>query len=146
MGSITDYMTRHHRECDRAFRRAEDVVAGPDWPAVEREAEWFLREMARHIEIEEDVLFPAFEQATGMTGGPTGVMRTQHARMRELFAQMHSAIGAKDAPRYRDASAALLPLLQQHNVKEEGILYPVLDRAVGEGARSLLERVETLNT
>jgi iron-sulfur cluster repair protein YtfE (RIC family) len=144
MGFITDTMTRHHRDCDCAFRRAEEALARPEWAAVEREAEWFLREMARHIELEEDVLFPAFEAATGMTRGPTGVMRMEHARMREAFAQMHAAIAARDAAQYRDASASLTALLQQHNLKEEGILYPMLDRSLGDEAHGLLQKVETL--
>ncbi|HUH93089.1 MAG TPA: hemerythrin domain-containing protein [Casimicrobiaceae bacterium] len=144
MRFITDTMTRHHRDCDRAFRRADEALARPDWAAVEREAGRFLREMARHIDLEEDVLFPAFEQATGMTRGPTGVMRMEHARMREAFAQMRAAIAVQDAPKYRDASAGLIALLQQHNLREEGILYPMLDRSLGDKTRSLVEKVEAL--
>lgn len=144
MASITGTMTAHHRQCDGAFRLAEEAVAGSDWAAVEREAGWFLHELERHIEIEEQQLFPAFEQATGMIGGPTGVMRMEHARMRDAFAQMRAAIMATDAATYRDASAGLLALLQQHNLKEEGILYPMLDRSLGDEGRSLLEKVEAL--
>ena len=82
MGCITDTMTGHHRQCDGALRRTEEAAAGLDWAAVEREAGSFRREIERHIEIEEDVLFPAFEQAAGTTRGPTGVMRMEHARLR----------------------------------------------------------------
>ena len=146
MGCITDCMTRHHRECDGAFRRSEEAVDVSDWPAAERHGGTFLREMAHHIEIEEDVLFPAFEEATGMTSGPTAMMRIEHAQLRELFARMHAAIQAKDAQRYQHSSGTVLVLLQQHNMKEEAMLYPMLDRALGEKAHSLLPRLETVVT
>ncbi len=144
MACITDTMSGHHRQCDGAFRLAEEALARADWAAVEREAGWFLRELERHIDIEEDVLFPAFEQSTGMIRGPTGVMRMEHARMREAFAQMRAAIMVTDAAKYRDASAGLFALLQQHNLKEEGILYPMLDRSLGDEARRLSDKVAAL--
>jgi iron-sulfur cluster repair protein YtfE (RIC family) len=52
--------------------------------------------MEQHFQKEEEVLFPAFEQSTGNTMGPTRVMRLEHQQMREALAEMAGALAAGD--------------------------------------------------
>jgi len=144
MQLISDYMNKDHKHCDAAFARAEDMAAAGDWTGLARDGGTFLREMERHIGLEEELLFPAFEEKTGMTSGPTETMRTEHEQMRGMFAQMRAAIEAKDAEQYLGNAETLLILLQQHNMKEESMMYPMLDQALGEDARSLLTQLEGL--
>lgn len=91
----------------------------------------FQTMLLAHFLAEEEVLFPAFETASGMTSGPTEVMRMEHQQMRDLCADMSTAAQACDAPALNGAADTLLVLMQQHNMKEEHILYPLCDQAVG---------------
>lgn len=143
MSTINDYMTKHHRDCDAAFGRAEKCAAAMNWTGLAREANSVLAELERHIVAEEELLFPAFEERTGMRGGgPAAVMRMEHEQIRGLMARMGAAAGAHDSAQYLKASHALLELLETHNMKEENMMYPMLDRALGEEAGALLEQVE----
>lgn len=144
MQLISDYMNKDHRHCDAAFARAEDRAAARDWTGLARDGGTFLREIEHHIGLEEDLLFPAFEDKTGMTSGPTETMRAEHEQMRGMFAQMRAAIEAKNAEQYLGIAQTLLSLLQQHNMKEESIMYPMLDQSLGDDAHSLLARLERL--
>jgi len=87
--------------------------------------------------MEETVLFPAFEAATGMTMGPTRMMRLEHAQMRELFGQMNAALTNRAARDFAGSAETLLVLMQQHNMKEENILYPMCDRSLSGQVDSL---------
>lgn len=143
MDLISDVMIRHHRDCDAGFARAGASAANADWERLRRECAGTLAEIERHIALEEELLFPAFEARTGMgEGGPTATMRTEHEQMRGMFAQMRAAAEARDAARYLETSDTLLALLQVHNVKEESMMYPMLDQALGEDAAPLLEQVQ----
>ena len=142
MELISQYMSRHHKQCDDAFARAEDMAAASDWTGLTRDGGLFLSEMERHIGLEEDVLFPAFEERTGMTSGPTETMRMEHEQMRGMFARMRAAIEAKDAEQYLGVAETLLILLQQHNMKEEDMMYPMLDQSLGGDAPGLLRQLE----
>ena len=144
MQLIGDYMGRHHKECDAVLAHADKAAAAADWAALRRDAGTFLREMERHIGMEENLLFPAFEQTTGMTSGPTETMRMEHEQMHGMFAQMRAAIEAQDAEQYLGVSQTLLALLQQHNMKEESMMYPMLDQALGDDARNLLAQLESI--
>ncbi|MCC6877356.1 MAG: hemerythrin domain-containing protein, partial [Sandaracinaceae bacterium] len=129
-----------------------DAIVGEVFEAIEsdalREAKQRFSDFAcglrRHIVAEEQVLFPAFEEATGMTRGPTTVMRMEHERIEELLRAIESALDAGDA----SAAATLetlVGILSDHNQKEEHVLYPTTDRLLGEkGREALVLRMQSL--
>lgn len=131
METINDYMMGDHRTCDAVFERAESAAEAGDFATLEREATEFLKRITTHIEMEERLLFPAFEERTGMgEGGPSATMRSEHRTMEGLFEEMRAAIAAKDVAAYRTASKQLGETLMQHNQKEEQMMYPMLDDAM----------------
>jgi iron-sulfur cluster repair protein YtfE (RIC family) len=139
MPTISDFMSTDHQRCDALFAEAE--AAPPDAAAQAFAA--FADAMQRHLAMEEQVLFPAFEQATGNSMGPTRIMRMEHEQMRELFGQMRDALMANDANTFAGLAETLLILMQQHNLKEEQILYPMSDRALGD-ADQLIARMQAV--
>jgi iron-sulfur cluster repair protein YtfE (RIC family) len=141
MNGITDFMTQHHRECDELFAATEESVANGNWDKAYGEFNLFLKEMGRHFAMEEDVLFPAFDLKTGMEMGPTFVMRSEHKQMLQVIDGMAKAVAAKDADGYLGLAETLMILTQQHNMKEEQMLYRMMDQELAADAKSLLERV-----
>ena len=127
---LTAFATHDHRQCDLLW--AEVEAAEGDTSAALKAWQRFTEAMERHFQMEEQVLFPAFEEATGMHGhGPTVVMRMEHQQMRGVLATMEEAAAAEDLDLLLDHGDTLLMLIQQHNAKEEGMLYPMSERSVG---------------
>lgn len=140
MASIETFMGEDHKACDARFARAEEAVGAGDWSAAASEFEAFRKAMERHFEMEEGVLFSAFEDRTGMTGGPTMVMREEHEQMRGVLATLAEAVEAQDADEYLGQAETLNVLMQQHNIKEEQVLYRMLDEHLAAEAEALLAR------
>jgi hemerythrin-like domain-containing protein len=88
-------------------------------------------------------LFPTFEAKTGMSMGPTQVMRMEHQQMRALFEDAQAAIESGDTDEYLGIAETLLIMMQQHNMKEENILYPMCDQHLSAELPAVLERLET---
>lgn len=86
----------------------------------------------QHFAAEESLLFPAFEKETGVRMGPTEVMRTEHVQMRQLIGAAREALLAKDADDFSGYAETLLIMMQQHNMKEENVLYPMCDQRLRE--------------
>lgn len=141
MGSISAYMTDEHHRCDDLFSQAEASVGASKWSESRAGFEAFHQAMEHHFAREENVLFPGFEQATGSAMGPTQVMRMEHAQMRELVNEMLDALAHEDRDRYLGLSETLLVMMQQHNIKEEQILYPMSDQALADKAETLLQEM-----
>lgn len=139
---ITEGLQDHHKLCDEDFAAAEEAAQRNDWTACAASFEKFRKALLAHFGVEEDQLFPAFEERTGMAGGPTQVMRYEHGQMRDLLAQLDTALQARDADGFGGATETLLVLMQQHNMKEENILYPMCEQALG-GDSELAARIQS---
>jgi len=137
--SITDYLSADHQRCDTLFADAEAAAAENNLAAAETDFAAFLQGMLHHLAMEENVLFPAFEQASGNSMGPTRMMRMEHEQMRELFTQMGQALACGNTKTFAGLAETLLILMQQHNLKEEQILYPMSDRALGDTAQLIAQ-------
>jgi iron-sulfur cluster repair protein YtfE (RIC family) len=146
MAGLAESLSRHHRYCDRFFAAALEAADRSDWQAFAREVAGLAIALELHIAFEEGDLFPAFEEASGMREGPTAVMRAEHAEMRDLLHALGAAEPRIDPEGCRAELEHLRSILQQHNVKEEAVLYPACDRLLGTrgdllaGARALNDR------
>jgi iron-sulfur cluster repair protein YtfE (RIC family) len=135
MTSITHALTRLHRECDGLFIGAENAVVKNNWDAAQHQFHRFRTILEQHLQDEEQVLFPAFERRSGNSLGPTRMMSMEHIPMRELLQAMELSLTQRNRQQYLGQSETLLALMQQHNVKEENVLYPMTDRVLqGEQA------------
>lgn len=121
------WFTADHRACDAAWATVEEAAGADDALAAAAAFARFDHAVRRHLDMEEHVLFPAFEATSGMRGGPTQVMRAEHDQMRGLLDQMARSLGDQDLGALLDHGDTLLMLVQQHNVKEEGMLYPMME-------------------
>jgi hemerythrin-like domain-containing protein len=144
MSTILEFLATDHRACDELFASAEDAAGNHNWDSARRLFDNFQAAMAHHLAMEENVLFPAFEERTGMRGGPTQVMRMEHEQMRALIADMAAAAQAGNESAYLGASETLNMLMQQHNLKEENMLYPMSDNALGADGEAVIHSMQAV--
>lgn len=133
MTNLTQPLHNHHKHCDELFAAAEAGAHENKWDDCGEALARFRDELEAHFSTEEQVLFPAFEAATGMAGGPTQMMRFEHAQMRELVEQLLQAEATRNRDGFAGTAETLLIMMQQHNMKEENILYPMCDRSLADG-------------
>jgi hemerythrin-like domain-containing protein len=126
--NISQFMTNEHRACDTTFAEAEQAAANGDWEAAEKAFLAFSNETLTHFKREEDELFPIFEEQTGSTEGPTQVMRYEHEQVKGLIGKLAEAMEAQDKDAYLSLCESMMILLQQHNMKEEQMLYAMCER------------------
>jgi hemerythrin-like domain-containing protein len=88
------HLVSEHRECDELLHRAEQAINEGKLTEALVLLNRFSDMLNRHLQEEEQDWFPAFEKQTGMTSGPTMVMRTEHADIRDMAAQASSAANA----------------------------------------------------
>jgi len=141
MARFTDTLIQDHRDCDHAFSQAESLLnAGLRDEAIEA-FDLFVSRTELHFAREEEVLFPEFERATGQAAGPTMVMRSEHVRIRELYREMAACLRNGDDAGFLGLGETLFIMLQQHNGKEEQILYPMSDQVLAHRQADLLDKL-----
>ncbi len=140
MQTIAEFMSTKHHDCDEAFAVAEQAALANSWSDAETAFNNFRTELAQHFHMEEDELFPALLSAGG-PAGPVQMMRMEHAQMNTLVEQMAFTLTHQDAQGYGGLSETLLIVMQQHNLKEEQMLYPIADHFLASQREALLGRM-----
>ena len=143
MSTIKEYLSADHGRCDELFANMEDAASN-DISAAKEAYELFAGETERHFQMEERVMFPEFEHKTGMTQGPTAMMRHEHTQMRGLIKDMGDAIDAKDKDKFFGNSETLMILMQQHNMKEEQMLYTMAQQHLSAESDRIVEMMKSM--
>ena len=143
MATIKEYLSADHARCDELFAKMEDVASKSLSDAKESYEEFF-KETEHHFQMEERVMFVEFEQKTGMTQGPTAMMRQEHVQMRSLMTQLGEAIDSNNKDKFFGLSETLMILLQQHNMKEEQMLYPMAGQHLASESDRIIEMMDSL--
>ncbi len=144
--NIKHFMEMDHARCDQLYAAGEAAILDDRMESGKELLEAFALGMERHFRMEEQIFFPAIEERTGMTQGPTQVMRMEHNQMRNVLLQMKAALAANDSEMVLGIGETLLILMQQHNMKEEGMLYPMGDGHIPDLAEELLKKMQLIET
>jgi iron-sulfur cluster repair protein YtfE (RIC family) len=131
MPSLTECLETDHRRLDAILIQCKSLASAGGFAAAADRFVTFADGLSRHIDAEEDVLFPALQEHAPHAMGPVHVMRSEHAQLRELLVLIAAALRASDAA-WQPRVQALEDILKAHNLKEERVLYPMADEAAGE--------------
>jgi uncharacterized protein (DUF2249 family)/hemerythrin-like domain-containing protein len=141
---INEALSWDHDRLDALEAAAFQKRAEGDFQSASDNYAAFAAGLRRHIAFEEQVLFPAFEEMTGMppTAGPTAVMREEHREIEALIGQIEAGIADRAVP-VEMLRRSLHDVLGEHNFKEEEILYPTTDQLLGtDKADELVKRIQ----
>lgn len=135
--TIAAYYKEDHDRLDELFKTFQTLKRSDFTKAMEAFKE-FKVGLQRHIVWEEELLFPLWEEKTGMIeDGPTPVMRYEHSRIRQLLDAIHQRVEGQSLDTDQDEQA-VINLLSSHNRKEERALYPAIDNVTNADERATI--------
>lgn len=140
--AVSYYLTDDHSRCDHLLGACESALAAKDWTAADEAFPALRDAILRHFSMEEEILFPEIEERSPVAAGPAGVMRMEHQQMRQLLMELELALAQRSRDICLGAVETFNMLAQQHNAKEEGILYPLADDVLSAGADALIARMK----
>jgi hemerythrin superfamily protein len=124
--TITAFYEEDHDRLDELFKTFQ-ISKRSDFVKAKEAFKEFKVGLQRHIVWEEELLFPMWEEKTGMIeDGPTPVMRFEHSQIKQLLGAIHEKVERQNLNTDQDEQT-LLNLLSSHNRKEERALYPAID-------------------
>ena len=144
METISTFLTADHRICDELFAKLETSVVKKNWVMAKNNFEDFSKDLIHHFDMEEKIFFPVFEENTGMSCGPTQVMKMEHEQMRFILNQLENDLKKEDDRHFLGLSETLMMLMQQHNMKEEQMLYKMADMHLGSMGLKVVEDMKAL--
>lgn len=129
--SVHDYLQWDHHRLDLLMEEVRSLLVAGSFPEAAGKYGEFATGLRRHIRMEEEALFPMFEELTGFGGaGPTAVMRIEHIEIEAILTEIAGIVGSPEpsAEKFETARTRLVAVLSDHNAKEEHVVYPMTDR------------------
>lgn len=163
MTDLAALMSQDHDWLTAVFADFRKSAGGEAWKLFSQ----FESGLRAHIDKEEQILFPPFEERTGTcASGPTAIMRVEHEQIKQLLQSIRQEIDRGRRRGYmrvpetgrmqafivdetdRDAVnksvKQLADVLHPHHHKEEEIVYLWLQRTSTEAERVVLaERMQS---
>jgi len=132
--TVTAFYEKDHDRLDELFKTFQTSKRS-DFIKAKEVFKEFKVGLQRHIVWEEELLFPMWEEKTGMIeDGPTPVMRFEHEQIKQLLEAIHRKVEEQNLDTDQ-SEQALFNLLSSHNRKEERALYPAIDNVTSAEER-----------
>jgi hemerythrin-like domain-containing protein len=139
MLSIGEAFAYDHRRLEQALEASVADARAGRWEAAAEAFAAFRRGIERHMEVEEQILFPAVEG--GAETPLTAILRKGHRDLRAFFDEIDDALQARDAEECTHTAATIKALLARHDEKEEAELYPAAQARLGADAAAVAARL-----
>jgi len=139
--NLTEGLGDEHRRLRQVL---DDLLRAAGEAKLEAAATSFAalrRGLERIIAVKDEMVFPVFEERTGMRdSGPTITMRREHREIERRLGIIGDALSRQDPAAVVAQATELGALLDDHGQREEDALYPTCDRLLGARERARVLR------
>jgi hemerythrin-like domain-containing protein len=146
MNTTENWLVHEHSLYEELLSRCQDAVDIEDWATANLAFQELVTHLKRHMALEEEVLYPAYEATAHAPQGPTTALREEHDGIVRLFHDMARIIRSRDSDHALEGLAQLGNLMIKHHEKEEDIFLPMASHILRESRAELLRRLDELDT
>ena len=122
---MSNWLNHDHQQFEMAVHRCRDLCDSEDWTALRDEFRQFAASYESHVRLEEDALFPMYEEQTQASSEPTDSLREDHAQIFRLTSHIEAALRRDDRQGIASDVALLYRTLSKHHEKEEEVFLPM---------------------
>jgi iron-sulfur cluster repair protein YtfE (RIC family) len=139
-----------HEHLNELFFLHQEALLHLDIKQARGRLQEFEHELRAHMQDEEEVLLPIYQRAGRVPGGAVEFFTGEHRKMLELLGRFNETLKQLEGRppdltrrviKLFDEEATFKHVVEHHDLREQNILYPTLDRVTTE-----VERQELLNS
>ena len=97
MSSSDNWLIHEHSLYENLLTRCQDAVEIEDWAGADLTFRELVTHLKRHMALEEEVLYSAYEAAVEAPQGPTKALREEHDQIVRLVRDMVRVIKTRDS-------------------------------------------------
>ena len=125
MNSSDNWLIHEHSLYEDLLSRCQDAVEIEDWGSANLAFRELVTHLKRHMALEEEVLYSAYEAAVEAPQGPTKALREEHDQIVRLVRDMLRVIKTRDSDYVLECLVHLEKQMIKHHEKEEDIFLPM---------------------
>ncbi|MGB5605395.1 MAG: hemerythrin domain-containing protein, partial [Gammaproteobacteria bacterium] len=141
MSNSDNWLVHEHSKYENLLSQCQDAVEMEDWGTVDRVFNELVTHLQRHMALEEEVLYPAYESTTHAPQGPTTALREEHSGIVRLIRDMARIIKTRDSEHVLESLAHLEYQMIKHHEKEEDIFLPMASHILNASRDELIRKM-----
>ncbi|MGB5717191.1 MAG: hemerythrin domain-containing protein [Gammaproteobacteria bacterium] len=141
MNSTDNWLVHEHSLYEDLLSECHDTVENEDWESVNLIFSQLVMHLKRHIALEEEVLYPAYESAPHAPQGPTTALRQEHSTIIRMIQDMAPVIKSRNSEHVLECLAHLENQMIKHHEKEEDIFLPMASHILNASHDELLRKL-----
>jgi iron-sulfur cluster repair protein YtfE (RIC family) len=141
MPRTDNWLVHEHSLYEDLLAACRDAAEAEDWAGVDRVLHELITHLKRHMALEEEVLYPAYEASPAAPQGPTVALREEHDHIVRLIRDTARVIQTRDSDHVLECLAHLEYLMIKHHEKEEDIFLPMASHILSASRDELLRKL-----
>ena len=141
MNSTDNWLVHEHSLYEDLLSQCQEAVEIENWDGVDRIFNDLVTHLKRHMALEEEVLYPAYEAAPHAPQGPTTALREEHSAIVRLVRDMAQIIRTRNSEHMLECLAQLEYRMIKHHEKEEDIFLPMASHILESSRDELLSKL-----
>ncbi|MBT4518888.1 MAG: hemerythrin domain-containing protein [Halieaceae bacterium] len=101
--------------------------------------------LKKHMAMEEEVLFPAYERHTDLPRNPVEALRSDHDQLVQLFCDIDEVLKTRDSEHLVDAIKPVVVAMNHHHDKEENFFLPMAGHLLLPYRDSIIEEMKNFD-
>lgn len=145
MEPAENWLVHEHSLYENLLSLCRDAAEAEDWATVDRVIRELVTHLKRHMALEEEVLFPAYEATLHAPQGPTTALREEHDDIVRLIRDTARVIRTRDSEPVLECLARLDARMIKHHEKEEDIFLPMASHILDDRRDELLRKLQAFD-
>ena len=142
MSSSDNWLVHEHSLYEGLLSRCQDAVEIENWAGADIVFRELVTHLKRHMALEEEVLYSAYEAAVEAPQGPTKALREEHDQIVRLVRDMVRVIKTRDSDYVLECLVHLEKQMIKHHEKEEDIFLPMAGHILHASHDEVLRRLD----
>lgn len=142
MNSTDNWLVHEHSLYEDLLSQCQDAAEIEDWGTVNLIFNQLVTHLKRHMALEEEVLYPAYESAPHAPQGPTTALREEHDHIVRLIRDIARIIKTRNSEHVLECLAHLENRMIKHHEKEEDIFLPMASHILNASHDELLRKLD----
>jgi iron-sulfur cluster repair protein YtfE (RIC family) len=139
----TDHWLEHeHSLYEDLLWQCREEVETEEWEEVGLAFGKLVMLLKRHMALEEEVLYPAYEASPHAPQGPTTALREEHDNIVRLVQDIARLLKTRDSEHVLQSLVSLENQMIKHHEKEEDIFLPMAGYILKDRRTELLRKLD----
>lgn len=121
MNENTNWLVHDHRKYDEMLTQCEMAAEMADWKDAVRLFNEFTSDLKLHMQLEDEVLYPLFEQKEADSEDEMTELHEEHETLVRLLRDLVCVIQTKNIDHFMESLLPLHETMNEHNKHEEAV-------------------------